>query len=61
MGALFIHRWTHGKDTALDVTVVNPLQAVLQVRKYGSALARQTGQEEILSVLLVLSLIHLII
>ena len=94
---VLIPRWTHGKDTALDVTVVNPLQAalvaqaaktaghaltyaykkkmtgagtacqregmvfiplpaetlggwheqaVLQVRKLGSALARQTGQEE---------------
>ena len=26
---VFIPRWTHGKDTALDVTVVNPLQAAL--------------------------------
>ena len=94
---VLIPRWTHGKDTALDVTVVNPLkaqlvaqaattaghalthaynrkmagagaacqregmvfiplpaealggwheQAVLQVWKLGSALARQTGQEE---------------
>ena len=94
---VLIPRWTHGKDTALDVTIVNPLQAalvgqaattaghalayaykrkmsgtgaacqregmvfipmpaetlggwheqaVLQVRKLGSALARQTGQEE---------------
>ena len=94
---VLIPRWTHGKDTTLDVTVVNPLQAkliaqaattaghaltyaynrkmagagaacmregmvfipmpaetlggwheqaVLQVRKLGSAQARQTGQEE---------------
>ena len=94
---VLIPNWTHGKDTALDVTVVNPLQAALvnqaattpghalstrhkekmskhgeacrsagmvfipmpvetmggwheqtvgQVKKLGSALARQTGQED---------------
>ena len=94
---VLIPNWTHGKDTALDVTVVNPLQAALlnqaattpghalstrhrekmskhgeacrsagmefipmpmetmggwheqkvgQVKKLGSALARQTGQDD---------------
>ena len=33
---VFILHWTHGKDTALDVTVVNPLQELVRSGQPGS-------------------------
>ena len=49
---IFIPRHAGGKDAALDVTVVNPLQAALVTQAAEtpghahSALARHTGEEE---------------